>query len=250
MFGVPGPTEFDVRFRLLGVPVRVHPLFWVLATLLGWDLTRGGGKLLVVWIGCVFLSILVHEFGHALTARAFGARPEVMLYSLGGLCLYQNSRETLWKRFFVLAMGPGAGFLLMGAAIAWGSVRFHVSPLDVWNGEFIPGSGLVGAAIYFLVMINFFWGIFNLLPVMPLDGGQIATVFLSMHNRREGQRRAYIVSLVVSGLVALYFVRREQYFNALLFGMLALMSFQILQALHDRARFGSALEDDADWWKR
>jgi Zn-dependent protease len=252
MFGVPGPTEFDVRFRLLGVPVRVHPLFWVLATLLGWDLTRGGGKLLILWIGCVFLSILVHEFGHALTARMFGADPDVLLYSLGGLCMYQNSRETLWKRFFVLAMGPGAGFLLMAGAIAWASLQFRASPVDVWNGDFATGSAYTWWAFYFLISINFYWGVLNLLPIMPLDGGQIATVFLTMHNRREGQRRAYIISLVVSGLAALYFLfeKPPRYFNAILFGMLALTSFQVLQVLHDRSRYGSALEDDADWWKR
>ncbi len=250
MFGVPAPTEFDVRFRLLGIPVRVHPLFWVLATVLGWELTKGGGKLLLIWIGCVFFSILVHEFGHALTARLYGADPSVLLYAMGGLCLYQNSRETLWRRFFVLAMGPGAGFLLMGAAIAWGSVQFRVSPLEVWNGEFMPGSGYAGLTIYFLVTINFFWGILNLLPVMPLDGGQIAMVFLTMHDRRQGQRRAYIASLVTAGLVALYFVQVKEYYNALLFGLLAMSSFQILQVLHHQTRYGGALEDDADWWKR
>ncbi len=252
MFGVPGPTEFDVRFRLLGIPVRVHPLFWVLGAVLGWPLTQGGGKLLLIWIACVFFSILVHEFGHALTARAFGADPSVLLYSMGGLCIYgHNSRETLWRRFFVLAMGPGAGFLLMAATIAWGSVQFRASPLDVWRGEVILGVPYYARiTITFLIWINFYWGLLNLLPVMPLDGGQIATVFLTMHDRRQGQRRAYIVSLVTAGLVALYFLQEKDYYPALLFGMLALTSFQILQALHHQSRYGSGFEDEVDWWKR
>jgi stage IV sporulation protein FB len=252
MFGVPGTTEFDVRFRLLGIPVRVHPLFWVFTVFLGWKLSEGPGALLLIWVGCVFFSILVHEFGHALTARAFGAEPSVLLYSMGGLCIYQNSRESLWQRFFVLAMGPGAGFLLMGAAIAWGSVQFHASPIDVWRGEFILGAPYYGwVTIRFLVWINFFWGLLNLLPVMPLDGGQIAMVFLTMHDRSQGQRRAYIVSLVTAGLAALYFVQEKEYYAAVLFGLLGMTSFQTLQALHHEARFGaSAFEDDADWWKR
>jgi stage IV sporulation protein FB len=251
MFGIPGPTEFDVRFRLLGIPVRIHPLFWAVAALLGWNATEESGKLLLVWVGCVFLSILVHEFGHALTARAFGADPNVLLYSLGGLCIYQNSRETLWRRFFVLAMGPGAGFLLMGATIALASLGYRMSPLNVWHGRFtekVPE--LAANAIFFLVAINFYWGIFNLMPVMPLDGGQIATVFLTMHNRREGPRRAYIISLVVSGLATAYFVQEKQYFNALLCGMIALQSFQVLQALHHQSRYGMGREDEADWWRR
>ena len=104
--------------------------------------------------------------------------------------------------------------------------------------------------IYFLVTVNFFWGVLNLLPVMPLDGGQIAMVFLSMHDRRQGQRRAYIVSLVTAGLVALYFVRRSSTSTPCSSACCALTSFQILQALHHQSRYGSSFEDDADWWKR
>jgi Zn-dependent protease len=249
MFGVPGPTEFDVRFRLLGVPVRVHPLFWAMAAMLGWNLTAGSGKLLLVWVGCVFFSILVHEFGHALTAKAFGSDPGVVLYTFGGLCVYQNPQENLRRRLLVLIMGPGAGFLLMGATILAASLAFRVPPSAVWSWD-IPHD-LAGIAAIFLVEINLYWGLLNLLPIMPLDGGQIAMVFLSMHDRRQGARRAYIVSLVTAGLVALYFVQEKQYYNAFLFGLLAMSSFQILQALHHQARFGaSVFEDDADWWKR
>ena len=171
MFGVPGTTEFDVRFRLLGIPVRVHPFFWVLAAFLGWELTRGGGKLLLLWIACVFFSILVHEYGHALVVNVRGRSVGAALLHGGGSASIRILRELLWQRFFVLAMGPGARVPLMGAAIAWGSLQFHASPIDIWNGEVIPGAPYYAWwTIYFLVTINFFWGVLNLLPVMPLDG--------------------------------------------------------------------------------
>jgi stage IV sporulation protein FB len=252
MFGMPGPTEFDVRFRLLGVPVRIHPLFWVMAAILGWDLTQGGGTLLIIWVACVFISILVHEFGHALMARAFGAEPGVLLYSFGGLCVYENPREGLGRRFLVLLMGPGAGFLLMGATILVASLAFHTPIADVWRARFAFGTPRNGAvATLFLIDINLFWGLLNLLPVMPLDGGQIATVLLSMHNRHEGRRRAYIVSLVTAGLVAIYFLRNGESFNAFMFGYLAVLSYQGLQALHYQSRYGGGgFGDESDWWKR
>lgn len=251
MFGLPGPTEFDVRFRLFGVPVRVHPLFWAMAAMLGWNLTEGSGKFLLVWVGCVFFSILVHEFGHALTAKLFGAEPSIVLYTFGGLAVYRNPQEDLRRRLLVLIMGPGAGFLLMGATILVASVAFKASPLDVWHYHFPAGTTpLAALATVFLIEINLYWGILNLLPIMPLDGGQIAMVLLSMHNGREGLRRAYIVSLVAAGLVAIYFIRTEQYINALLFGYLGMMSYQNLQALHYQSRFGSGYEDEVDWWKR
>jgi stage IV sporulation protein FB len=252
MFGVPGETEFDLRFRLLGIPVRVHPLFWVLAAILGQN-TRDG-FLLLLWIGCVFVSILVHEFGHALVARSQGAQPSIVLYAMGGLCLYNNRSEGLWHRFFVLIMGPGAGFLLMGATIAVACLWLGITPVEAWNYQFVGGRitppKYAAYSLFYLIYVNLYWGIFNLLPIMPLDGGQIAMVFLSMHNRREGQRRAYILSVVTAGLLAIYFVKYEQYYNALLVGLLAFSSFQMLQALHYQSRYGNSFEDEADWWKR
>ena len=174
----------------------------------------------------------------------------MLLYTFGGLCLYQNPRETPWRRFFVLIMGPGAGFLLMGATIAVASIVYRTSPLDVWSLHFNVATPLIArVSIFFLIEINLFWGLVNLLPVMPLDGGQIAMVLLTMHNRHEGRRRAFIVSLVAAGLVAIYFVRTEQLYNAFLFGYLALMSFQNLQALHYQSRH-DGFEDEADWWRR
>jgi stage IV sporulation protein FB len=253
MFGVPAPTEFDVRFRLLSIPVRVNPLFWVIAAFLGQDVLKLGGSFFVLWIVCVFLSVLVHEFGHGLVARRFGAEPDVLLYGMGGLCIYDN-RQSLRQRLLVLLMGPGAGFVLMGTTIAVACLWLRITPGDAWHERYelarvVPTAhGLL--AIHFLIQINLFWGIFNLLPIMPLDGGQIAMVLLSMHNPRQGRRRAYIISILTAGLMAIYLVNQKSYFNALLVGLLALSSFQVLQAYHYQSRYGDSIEDDADWWKR
>ena len=253
MFGVPAATEFDLRFRLFGMPVRVHPLFWVMAAILGSRLQ--GGTTLLIWVACVFVSILVHEFGHALVARAGGAgEPQVLLYGMGGLCVYENRLETPGRRLLVLMMGPGAGFLLLAITLGVAQLWLKVHPLDAILGDFSGrrlGASLTAVtAVDFLVRINLFWGIFNLLPIMPLDGGQIAAVLLNLHNRRLGLRRAYILSVVVAGLVAAFFVRIESYPNALLMGLLAFSSFQMLQVLHHQASMAGGYEDDPDWWKR
>jgi len=254
MFGVPAPTEFDVRFRLLGIPVRVHPLFWVMAAWLGQELLKSEGTLFILWIGCVFVSILVHEFGHALVARRFGADPGVILYMLGGLCVHQNDRETPRQRLLILIMGPGAGFLLMGLTIGVSCLWLGLTPLQVWERHLFQGRTLpprlAAAAIWFLIEINFFWGVFNLFPIMPLDGGQIASVCLTMHSPRNGRRRGYIVSILTAGLLAFYFVRIESYTNAIFIGLLALSSYQVLQAYHYQSKYGASFEDESDWWKR
>ena len=86
MIGEPAPTQADLHFRAFGVPVRVHPWFWVIALLLG----LGGGERAdpmetVIWVAVVFVSILVHELGHAFPQRFYGGHPRITLYSFGGL---------------------------------------------------------------------------------------------------------------------------------------------------------------------
>ena len=74
MLGMPEPTAYDLRFRFLGIPVRVHPLFWLVTAMLGWRGSRTSRSILI-WIGCVFVSILVHEYGHGLMSRLFRCSP-------------------------------------------------------------------------------------------------------------------------------------------------------------------------------
>src|SRR4051794_49713 len=111
MLGNAAPTPFDLRFVMFGIPVRVHPLFWLLATFLGWN--PDSPESMVIWVACVFVSILVHEFGHALTAQYFGWPPEVVLYSFGGYASFQPGwGYTTRRAVLTLLAGPSAGFLL------------------------------------------------------------------------------------------------------------------------------------------
>ena len=66
----PGHTRFDWCFRLFGTDVRVHPFFWIAILLLGGD--QGDPWLTVYWVVIVFVSILVHEFGHVIAMRWAG----------------------------------------------------------------------------------------------------------------------------------------------------------------------------------
>ena len=66
---------------------------------------------IVIWIGCVFVSILVHEYGHGLMSRLFRCSPSIVLYGMGGLCSSESERQTPWQRLAVLFAGPGAGLL-------------------------------------------------------------------------------------------------------------------------------------------
>jgi stage IV sporulation protein FB len=101
-----------------------------------------------------------------------------------------------------------------------------------------------------LLIINLLWGFFNLLPIFPLDGGQLASVFLTMHNRRDGQERAFILSILVAGGLAIYFFSKDQYINALLVANLAFMNYQLLQSVHAQRMLGGSFDDDDGWRRR
>ena len=116
MLGNVAPTEFDLRFSMFGIPVRVHPLFWAVSAFMGWN--PNDIKMTLIWIACVFVSILVHELGHALTARYFGWPPEIVLYHFGGLAMFQPySGMTTKRSIIVSAAGPFAGFAFLGAVM-------------------------------------------------------------------------------------------------------------------------------------
>jgi stage IV sporulation protein FB len=261
MFGMPLTTEYDAKFRLFDIPVRVNPFFWVMAAALGWQ-GRSGAHI-VIWIACVFFSILVHEFGHALTTRAlFHQQPSVILYYMGGLCMSDGEQRDLRKRAMVLIMGPGAGFLLCGIVLAlgfgilgfayfpfYGMVVIHTPPSWIIQ---LPEWLILGIFIAYsdLIFINLLWGFFNLLPIYPLDGGQLAGVFLTMHDPREGARRGYLVGMVTGGLLAIYLFTKQDQFNAFFVACLAIMNFQLYQAAYYERISGSQFESQDDWWRK
>ena len=114
----------------------------------------------------------------------------------------------------------------------------------------LGGSIDLTGGLWFLLLINLWWGIFNLPPIWPLDGGQITGVLLSMVNRREGMRWTHVISLVTAGILAVVMYQWGRRSCAIFFALFALTNFQILQAMHHSAISSGGLDDDEDWWKR
>ncbi|MDG3006204.1 site-2 protease family protein [Paludisphaera mucosa] len=258
------PTSYDLNFRLLGVPVRVHPFFWLFSAMLGLSGNQDDLSLVALWVGCVFLSILVHEFGHALMGKRFGGSPSILLYSLGGLC-YSGSERTPWQRLAVILAGPGAGFLLFLATLIAAGVVDRISPVEnlamvlrlmglphdpesYFGGRSKLGDGMPAQAYFMMVQINLYWTIINLLPIWPLDGGQATQVVLSQVDRRNGVRRSHIISFLTAGALAIFLgVRSGSLFITLFMGYFAYTNFQILQSMHEAKRFGYQQDD---WWRK
>ncbi len=187
--------------------MTVRPSFLFVAALLG--LAAGTVTLVFAWIAVVFVSILLHEMGHALTARAFGSEVEIELNAIGGLTSWTVPEADFGpgRRAVVAAAGSGVGVLFGG--LVWLVASF--------TG---PYQGLGGVVVDNLVYVNLFWGLLNWLPIRPLDGGHLFTSLLEKIAPRRGEMIANVVFLVTAaaGLTAAIYFRLT--FVALLTGWL------------------------------
>jgi len=174
-----------LSFRLFGIPVIIHPSFLLIAALLG--LSSGEMALLVSWVGIVFVSILVHELGHALTARAYGAEVEIELNAIGGLTSWSAPEEELGpgRRALIAAAGSGVGVLFGGM---------------VWLFDRLTGpyDGVPEFIVSNLILVNVFWGLLNWLPIRPLDGGHLFTSLLQKVAPKNADRIANVVFLITA----------------------------------------------------
>jgi stage IV sporulation protein FB len=271
----PSETPFDLRFWLFGVHVRVHPFFWILTIFLGWDLVGGapdqrtGLMHLGLWVVCVFASILIHEMGHIFMGRLFGSHGHIVLYSFGGLAIGSNALDRGWQRFLVSFAGPLIQFVVLGVTILAAVILIPKAP-QWWQQEpsmtleyfFHINGDLKGwqkptlMALDFLFQINLLWPLLNLLPIWPLDGGQMAREVFVGISPRNGGYITFAVSACVAGLLGVSclmamnghplipFVPGDLYM-ALFFGYFCYLSFQGLQA--ENARRQRVYDDEFPW---
>lgn len=258
----PARTNYDLHFRVGPFPVRVHPLFWLITLLLGMGTFQNPNPpiMIALWLVVVFISILVHELGHALAMRRFGYGARVVLYSFGGLAIqddnhsfesYRGARTTREQVIISLA-GPIAGFLF--AALVLLVVRLSGQAvtcpwLDAllegrWPQTLIPFAfepygfvrqkvQVLDEFIYDLLYVNIFWGIVNLMPLFPLDGGQVARALFVEYRPYDGERQSLILSVGTGILLSVFgLLVLKSTFSALFFGALAFSSYQILRQMH------------------
>jgi stage IV sporulation protein FB len=238
LLGEPPRTQYDLNFSLFGIPVRVHPLFWLVTLLLNRSLHDVGAVL--TWMIAVFLAILVHELGHAAVMRIYGFRPSIALYAFGGLTSYSaglsfRSRSLgAWSQILISFAGPGAGFLL--TAVMVGILMLTVQHDQIaWAGPWnlIPQVWLsnvrLAMVLDYVFLISMLWGLLNLLPIFPLDGGQIARELLLKANPYDGIRQSLMLSMVAAVGMAAYFVMQQSVVTGIFFGYLAYSNYITMQ---------------------
>ena len=171
-----------MRLRVLGIPVRFDTWFFIIGVALS---IRAGLAVVLLWLIVLGGSILVHELGHALVARTTGAAPHIVIHALGGYTSWlPPGAVTRSRRIAISLAGPAAG-------ISLGLIFVAARRAGVGQD-----GGLAGVAISLGIYVNVVYGFFNLLPILPLDGGQTMRDLLPGDEARR-ERSAAIVSIVV-----------------------------------------------------
>lgn len=258
LLGEPQSSQYDWRFQIFDFPVRVTWLFWAVSAALGYSsamaVQRGYamdgvsvnlGGLLMIWVAVTFVSILVHELGHAVAFRYFGIRCEIVLYQMGGLAIPgagllwgRNGRRTQLShldQIIISAAGP-AFQLLLAAVVGIAAVFCGVFVYEFkWLSDYfrlevsIPRNPFVYAAVYFMITSSIWWALINLLPIYPLDGGQIAQHVIGIVRRTSGLMEAHTLSAVVGVVIAYWCITHRMELNAIFVASMVMNNIQALQ---------------------
>jgi Zn-dependent protease/predicted transcriptional regulator len=183
--------------------IRVY-LHWTFVLLLGWILLSYVGQgdgWVEAWRGVGFIialfgCVLLHEFGHALTAKHYDIRTrDITLWPIGGIArlesLPENPRHELW----VTLAGPAVNIAIAGGLFAVLSFKYPVA-------EFAQARLMEGNFLVRLMWVNVFLGAFNLLPAFPMDGGRVLRALLSM---RLGRAKATRLAASIGQGMAILF---------------------------------------------
>jgi Zn-dependent protease/predicted transcriptional regulator len=184
--------------RLSGIDVYLHFTFLLLIAWIGlayWQL-EGSVQAVIAGVGFIlalFACVVLHELGHALTARKFGIRTRsIVLLPIGGIASIEKTPEDPRQEILIALAGPAVSFGI--AALLWlvlsaGSGIGAATPLSLSEGSFLQR----------LMLVNLLLGAFNLLPAFPMDGGRVFRALLSL---RLGPLRATRIAAVVAQAAA------------------------------------------------
>jgi Zn-dependent protease len=261
MFHEPPPTNWDLHFRVFGFPVRVSPYFWLTTLILGLNPSRSTPPAhLLIWVAVVVVSILIHELGHAFMQRHFGGRPWITLYGLGGLASCDDCDRRTSSQILISLAGPAAGFAFAGVvalalSLAGRAVGLDVgapfdpSGVDLGDARSVTWLPLPMSTLYWaslpsdvgdqlvasLFRINILWGLVNLLPVYPLDGGRIARELCTLRDVPAGIVLSLRISMAVAiAMAAFALIRWQSVYVAILFGYMAYSNYTTLRGYQER----------------
>ena len=183
--------------RIAGIDVYVHATFFIILVWFGLIYWQATGSMVAVFSGvgfilALFACVLLHEFGHALTARRYGIRTrEITLLPIGGMAVMERMPDDPKQEMIVALAGPAVNMVI--ALGLWLLLSASNSLLQTEQLSLIEGSFLEK-----LMLVNIVLAIFNLFPAFPMDGGRVLRAVLSMYMNRN--RATQIAARIGQGL--------------------------------------------------
>ena len=165
--------------RIADIDVYIHYTFFLLLAWFAWRGYSLEGDFLaaadnVTFIVALFACVVLHEFGHALTARRFGVKTEhITLLPIGGVAAMQELPKEPKQEILIAIAGPMVNVLI--AAVIW--AYLHYSPSQFTQAQLDSGNW---PFLYELLFVNVFLAVFNLVPAFPMDGGRVLRGILAL----------------------------------------------------------------------
>ena len=187
--------------RFSGIDVYMHFTFILLISWVAFVNWRQGQSFAaavagVTFILAIFLCVVLHEFGHALSARHYGIKTrDIILLPIGGVArlerLPTNPRQELW----VALAGPAVNVVIAAGLFVWLTVTASLEPLatlTVTTGPFLER----------LMAVNLFLVVFNMIPAFPMDGGRVLRALLA--TRFEYSQATQTAAYIGQGIAVLF----------------------------------------------
>jgi Zn-dependent protease/predicted transcriptional regulator len=202
--------------KFAGISVYIHPTFLILIAWIMFVYWSGSHSIRAVALGvmftlALFACVVLHEFGHALTARHYGIRTEdITLLPIGGVSRLERIPDQPRQEFYVALMGPIVSatialLLFLALWLAGASFSMDSISLSTWTAA---------SFLMRLMIANATLAIFNLVPALPMDGGRIFRALLSRH---LGQEKATRIAAGVGHGIAVLFAFLGLFTNPFLF---------------------------------
>jgi Zn-dependent protease len=209
--------------KAFGIPLYIHWTFLLLFVFVLWPgqgIETGAQALYTVaMILAVFGCVVLHELGHALTARHFdiGTR-DITLYPIGGVARLERMSEKPWEEFWIAVAGPAVNVVI---AVVLAVVSMGLMLVSQTVPE-LRGLFLAGQFLFQLMILNGILVVFNLLPAFPMDGGRVLRALLASG---MDYVRATRIAVNVGVVMAVLMVAAAIGFRQPLLGVVALFVF-------------------------
>ena len=220
-----------LSLRIFGFPLNIHLTFLILLLFVLDSGLSGVG--ITLYLLAIFVSVVLHELGHAATVRRFGGHVDgITIYALGGMTMWREEGTLIrgWKRFVVAAAGSGVGLfagLGLFLIVRLGGLGSDgvVSIPTPWSRDFFFRDVTGDYLIFFVgafIWVSVVWGLVNWLPVGGLDGSKMLREVLVKLLGPIGDLHSRIIGVIVGLAVAYWFYTRNAPIAALIFVMFSI----------------------------